>query len=172
MANKKQKTILYRRKREQRTDYPKRLKLLKSRKPRLVVRFTNQKIITQIIKFNPEGDNIITGIDSFALKKKGWDYSGKNFPAAYLTGLLIGKKALENNCNEAVFDCGFKQAQPKGKMYAFLKGVLDAGVKVPRGSEEKIFPSEERVSGKNLADYKKDPAIMNKFAEIKKKIKG
>ncbi|HLC81226.1 MAG TPA: 50S ribosomal protein L18, partial [Candidatus Nanoarchaeia archaeon] len=48
MAGQKPRTVLYRRRRELKTDYHKRLKLLSSSKPRLVVRFTNRKIISQV----------------------------------------------------------------------------------------------------------------------------
>ena len=49
MANRKPKTVLYRRKREKKTNYAKRLTLLLSRKARLVVRFTNQRVIAQLV---------------------------------------------------------------------------------------------------------------------------
>ena len=152
MASKKPKPVLYRRKRERKTRYSKRLKLLLSGKLRLVVRITNQKVIAQLVEFTPQGDKVIVGVDSFALKKLGWNYSGNNFPAAYLTGLLLGKKALEKEIKEAILDTGFKAPLKKGKFYAFLKGVLDSGFEVPHGTEE-VFPDEERISGKHIEVY-------------------
>jgi large subunit ribosomal protein L18 len=152
VATKKPKTILFRRKRECKTDYNKRLKLLLSQKPRLVVRFTNQKIIAQIIKFSSNGDKILAATDSSILKKYGWTYSTKNLPAAYLTGLIIAKLAQSKDCTECILDTGFKQAIKKGKVYAFLKGAVDAGLNVPYGNED-IFPTEEAINGKLIEKY-------------------
>lgn len=151
MTSKKPRTVKFRRKREQKTDYLKRLKTLASKKPRLLVRFTNQKIIAQLIEFSPLGDKIIAAIDSSALKKLGWNYSCKNFPAAYLCGALIGKTALKKNCQEAILDTGFKVSLPKSRVYAFLQGALDSGLKIPHG--EGIFPDEKQISGKQIVDY-------------------
>jgi large subunit ribosomal protein L18 len=151
MATRKPKTVLYRRKREQRTDYNKRMSLLLSRKPRLVVRFTNQKIVVQLIDFDAKGDKVLVGIDSSILSSHGWKYSLKNNPAAYLVGLLFGKKASEKGIKEAILDSGFKSPLKKGKIYVLLKGVLDSGMKVSHG--DGLFPTEERISGKDIQDY-------------------
>jgi len=153
MIDRKPRTVSYRRKREQKTDYHKRLKLLVSKELRLVVRLTNQKIIGQLVRFLPAGDEVVLGTDSFALRALGWTYSCKNFPAAYLTGLLLGKRALEKGEKKAILDTGFRQTFPKGRVYAFLKGVIDAGLEVPYGEEEKIFPTMERISGKHVEEY-------------------
>lgn len=151
MVQKKPKKVLYRRKRGNHTDYAKRLKLLISGKPRVVVRFTNQRIIAQLAHFTVGGDKVDLTVDSSLLRKLGWSYSYKNIPAAYLTGLLFGKKVLEKKQSEAILDTGFKTPLKQGKVFAFLKGVLDAGVEIPH--KEEIFPSEERLSGKHIQDY-------------------
>ena len=83
MANKRPKTVLYRRKRERKTNYSKRLKLLLAKKNRLVVRFTNQHIIAQFVQFTITGDKVLVGVNSSALKKSGWKNSCKNISAAY-----------------------------------------------------------------------------------------
>ena len=80
MATRKPRTILYRRKREGKTNYAKRLKLLISGKPRLVVRITNTKIIGQVVEFTGAGDKILAGADSYSLKKLGWKTGLKNVP--------------------------------------------------------------------------------------------
>ena len=152
MATKKPKTVPYRRKRERKTDYNKRLKILLSRKPRLVVRITNKKIISQLAEFSQNGDRLLVSVDSYALKKLGWKYSCKNMPAAYLTGLMIGKKALDKGINEAILDTGLLSPLKKSKTFAFLKGVIDSGLNIPHGGED-IFPGEERISGKHIQDY-------------------
>lgn len=188
MASKKPKTVLHRRKRQKKTDYRKRLRILVSGKPRLVVRFTNKKVIGQVIVFLPQGDKVLSAVDSNGLKKLGWSYSTKNFPAVYLTGLLLGKEALKKGNTEAVFDIGEKTPLHKSRIYAFLKGAVDSGMEIAHGSEE-IFPDEERLSGKHIenfakkthdhlqfAEYLKNKAQPEKmseaFAHVKKKIMG
>lgn len=136
----------------QKTHYPKRIKMLTSGVPRVVVRFTNQKIIAQIIEFNSVGDKVIAAVDSGSLKALGWPYSGKNVPAAYLTGLLLARKALGVGCPKAILDTGFKVSLKKGKAYAFLKGLLDGNLDVPHG-EVDIFPAPERIRGEHITTY-------------------
>ncbi|MBS3166120.1 50S ribosomal protein L18 [Candidatus Woesearchaeota archaeon] len=148
----KPRTVAYRRKREQRTDYPKRLKSLLSGKLRLVVRFTNQRVIGQLVEFTPVGDKVVSAVDSFALKQQGWKYSCKNIPAAYLTGLLLGKKAKAKGFSEAILDTGLCYPMKKGKIYSFLKGVVDAGVSVPHSGKD-IFPDDSRIVGKHIQQY-------------------
>jgi large subunit ribosomal protein L18 len=146
----KPKTVLYRRKRQKKTDYKKRLKLLIGDKPRIVVRFTNQRVIVQLVEFHPAGDKVLLALDSLALKKLGWEYSCKNLSAAYLTGLLFGKKAKEQN-QEAILDTGVAYTIKGGKFFAFLKGLLDSGLEVPHG--EGIFPKDDRLSGSHIKKY-------------------
>ncbi len=169
MATKKPKTVLYRRRREGKTNYPKRLKLLLAKKPRLVVRLTNRKIIVQLVEFNNQGDKILAGVDSFALKKQGWNHSFKNLPAAYLTGLLVGKKILDQGIKEAVLDAGSKSVLKKGVLTSFLKGVIDGGLNVPYGDED-IFPTEERLTGQHVANNA--DKITTDFNSVKEKIMG
>jgi large subunit ribosomal protein L18 len=166
MARKKPKTIPYKRKREGKTNYRKRLCLLLSKKPRVVIRITNKKIITQLIDFKTSGDKVIVGVDSSALKKLGWNFSMKNLPAAYLTGFLLGKKALQKNIKEAVPDLGFKAPIKGNKVYACLKGALDAGLNIPHSKE--VFPSEDRISGKHIQNKN----VANQFKKIIDKIKN
>ena len=151
MSTNKPKQVLYRRKREKKTNYNKRLHLLLADKLRLVVRVTNNRIIGQVIEFTPQGDKAIVGVDSFTLKKLGWKYSCKNFPAAYLTGLLLGQKAQEKGLKEAILDTGFTSPLKKGKIYAFLKGIIDGGLNVPH--DETILPDEKRLTGEHIKDY-------------------
>lgn len=152
MPRLKLKPVAFRRKREQKTYYPKRIALLTSGLPRVVVRFTNRQVIAQVVEYRQPGDKVIVALDSSALKAQGWPYSGKNFPAAYLTGLLLGRKAVAQHCPKAILDTGFKLSLKKGKVYAFLKGLLDSGLEVPHGDAE-IFPDAERISGTHIQQY-------------------
>ncbi|MEM3513967.1 MAG: hypothetical protein QW495_01365 [Candidatus Hadarchaeum sp.] len=56
--------VEFRRKREGRTDYRYRLKLLRSRKLRLVVRVSLRHISAQIMKFSPTGDLVLVSAHS------------------------------------------------------------------------------------------------------------
>lgn len=164
MANKKPKVLAYKRKREGKTDYTKRLHLLLGKKLRLVVRITNKKIISQIIEFKKQGDAVLVATDSSALKKYKWNFSLKNLPAAYLTGYLTGKKALKKKIKEVILDIGFKPPIKGNRIYAFLKGAVDAGLEVPHAKE--VFPSEERISGRHINIAK----ISESFQQTKKLI--
>ena len=52
----------FRRRRQGKTDYRRRLKLIKSEMPRASVRITNTKIMVQIIEFSMKGDLITVSI--------------------------------------------------------------------------------------------------------------
>jgi len=159
----------FRRRREGKTNYKKRLKLLLSGKPRLVVRKSLKYINTQIIVFDEKGDRTLVAANSKELKKLGWEYACDNVPAAYLTGLLIGKKALKKGIKEAILDIGLYPSTRGSRLYAVVKGAIDAGLHVP--CDEKMFPSEERIRGKHIASYlEKFKDMPNKFEELKQKI--
>ncbi len=155
--------VKMRRRREGKTDYRKRLALLKSGKIRAVVRKTNTRIIVQFIKYREDGDEVLVNVTSDRLQKYGWNKSFKSTPAAYLTGYLAGKIALQKNINEAVLDIGRYPAVRGSRLFAALKGLLDAGVDIPHG--EDIFPSEERIKGKHIGEDV--PAL---FEEVRKKM--
>ncbi len=140
--------VQFRRRREGRTDYRSRLALLKSGETRAVVRRTNGNVIVQFVDWDGEGDSIKASAVGQELQKLGWTGSAKNTPAAYLTGLLAGKRALEAGIDEAVLDMG-RHANVRGsKVFAALKGMVDAGVYIPHGDD--MFPSEDRLTGKFL----------------------
>lgn len=161
----KPKTVLYRRKRQGKTDFKKRLNLLLSRKPRLVVRFTNKKIIAQLINFLEKGDKVQIGVDSSVLRKAGWTFSLKNIPAAYLIGLLFGKRAVNAGYKKVILDTGLRSPHSKSRIYAFLKGVVDGGLDVPHSNTD-IFPDARRLSGQDL---KSDCSL--EFEKVKLNIK-
>lgn len=157
--------IQFKRRREGKTDYKRRLKLLRSKKPRLVVRKSLKYIRAQIIEFNKKGDKTLVSAYSKELEKLGWKHSFKNLPASYLTGLIIGKRAIGKGIEEAILDIGLYPSTKGSRIYACVKGVLDAGLKIP--VEEKILPNQERIRGEHIG---KD--LPKNFEEIKKKILG
>lgn len=158
---------LKRRKLEGKTDYGKRLKLLKSNSPRLVFRKTNRYIIAQCITSKEAQDKIEIGMTSKKLRGFGWpeEFNGslKSIPAAYLTGLLMGKEINKKKLKTPIVDFGMTRVIGKNKAFAFLKGIADAGVKIK--CDEEQFPEQERLSGKNMRED-----FSEKFKEIKLKI--
>ena len=139
--------LAFRRRREGKTDYRARLKLISLEKSRLVVRITNNHTIVQIIDVAQEGDETLVSAHSKELQKIGWLGSGKNTSAAYLTGFLCAKKALEAGIDEAVLDIGLKSSIKGAKIYAALKGAVDAGLYVPHN--DSILPADERIRGEH-----------------------
>ena len=89
---------LKRRRQENKTDYGKRIKVLKGGIPRIVFRKTNKYVIIEYVTSKNAQDKVELGTTSKELLLQGWpkDWSGslKSIPAAYLTGLLFGKKIL------------------------------------------------------------------------------
>lgn len=156
---------LKRRRREQKTDYGKRLNLLKSSSPRIVFRRTNKRVIAQYVISKESQDKIIIGISSKDLIKYGWpeEFRGslKSLTASYLTGLLVGKRIIKEKLKTPVLDFGMQKTIYKSRVYAFIKGLVDSGVKIK--CDEKTFPEESKIKGKNL---KKD------FSENFNKIKA
>jgi len=166
----KEKTVQFKRKRKGKTNYKKRLKLLVSNKLRLVIRKSLGNIIIQIIEYNPKGDRVICSSHSRELEKFGWNLDKSNLPASYLTGLLLGKKAKEKKVKEAVLDIGLNPSTKGSRIYAALKGTIDAGLNVSHSKE--ILPKEERIRGEHIAKFKRVVDIGKKFEEVKKKISG
>jgi len=152
--------VKFRRIREGKARYSKRLKLVKSGKPRLVVRRFSNDVIVQVIEFRPDGDQTIASATSADLRRVGWKGHGGNVPAAYLVGYLAAKRALAKGMKDAVFDIGFSTPVMGSAPFAALKGVVDAGLHVPHDAV--AFPSEDRIKGEHVAAYastlkKEDP---------------
>ncbi|MDM7275119.1 MAG: 50S ribosomal protein L18 [Thermoprotei archaeon] len=141
-----------RRRREGKTDYYRRLKLVKSGKPRLVVRKTLNYVIVQVVEARVEGDRVIAAAHSRELTKLyGWLGGGKSTCAAYLTGLLAGYRALVKGVREAVLDIGLNVPSRGGRVFAALKGALDAGLSVPHSGE--VLPSEDRLKCEHISRW-------------------
>jgi large subunit ribosomal protein L18 len=161
----------FRRRREGKTDYKRRLKLLVSGKPRLVVRRSLQYIRAQLIEYHPSGDKTLASAFSRELKRLGWKFACDNLPAAYLTGLLIGKRALEKGVREAILDMGLYPSIKGSRIYAVVKGARDAGLRVP--CDEEMLPSESRLRGEHIAAHlKKFKGLPAAFDRLRKSIEA
>lgn len=142
----------YRRRKEGKTDYKTRKAFVLSGKPRIVVRGSLKNVIAQVVVAKPKGDEVLVSAHSRELTKEyGWKASRGNLPAAYLTGFLCGSKAKAQNIEEAILDIGLHSPSKGARVFAALKGVLDAGVMVPH-SEEKL-PDENRIKGEHVVKY-------------------
>lgn len=155
--------VPFRRRREGKTNYRKRLALIKSEKPRLVVRITNKHIIAQIIQALPDHDEVIVSSSSKELIKRfGWKGDENNLPASYLVGLICGYKALSKGIKNAIPDIGLHSPTKGAKVFATILGATNAGLEIPMSEE--IVPDEERIKGVHIANYasllkEKDPQL-------------
>jgi large subunit ribosomal protein L18 len=158
-------TVHFRRRREGKTNYAKRLAMLKSGKPRMIVRKTNRGVTVQFAEFSEKGDKVIAAADVKSVKKLT-GFEGKcNSPSAFLVGMLAGKKAIAKGAKEFVLDMGLQTPSRGSVVFAALKGAVESGLKTNAGEE--ILPTEERISGKHLGEE-----TQKKFQEARKKIKG
>jgi len=140
-----------RRRREVRTDYHQRLRLLKSGKPRLVARKSNRHVTAQLILPGPDGDDTLAAAHSSDLEAYGWEAPTGNLPAAYLTGLLAGQRAVEAGLEEAVLDIGLNTATPGSKVFAIQEGAIDAGLEIPHN--DAVLAEWPRNRGEHIAEY-------------------
>ncbi|KAJ1984172.1 60S ribosomal protein L5 [Dimargaris verticillata] len=93
--------VKYRRRREGKTDYYARKRLItqaknkyNSPKYRLVVRITNSTVICQIIYSKIQGDFVLCSAYSRELPRYGVELGLTNWAAAYCTGLLLARRVL------------------------------------------------------------------------------
>eukprot|EP00299_Pterocystis_sp_00344_P004581 c15843_g1_i1.p1 GENE.c15843_g1_i1~~c15843_g1_i1.p1 ORF type:complete len:305 (+),score=57.29 c15843_g1_i1:1-915(+) len=94
--------VQYRRRREGKTDYHRRKKLVaqdknkyNSPKYRLVVRVTNGDVIAQIAYAKIVGDFILAAAYSHELPRYGLPVGLTNYAACYATGLLLARRLLK-----------------------------------------------------------------------------
>jgi len=94
--------VKYRRRREGKTDYRARKRLVvqeknkyQSHRFRFVVRFTNTTVVTQIIYAEIDGDKVLSSAYSSELPRFGLSVGLKNYAAAYATGLLLARRTLK-----------------------------------------------------------------------------
>jgi len=145
---------IYRRRREQKTNYLKRLKFLKSGTPRVVLRRTNKYFIAQYVESFEAKDSVKVGLNSSMLLSYGWPKtktgSLKSIPAAYLTGVLMGKKIQESKLTVPIMDLGLQRVLAKSRLQSFIKGLVDSGLDIAHRKE--VLPATDRVEGKHMKD--------------------
>lgn len=94
--------VKFRRRREGKTDYYARKRLIvqdknkyNTPKYRLIVRLSNRDITCQIAYSRIEGDKIVCAAYSHELPKYGVKVGLTNYAAAYCTGLLLARRLLK-----------------------------------------------------------------------------
>jgi len=165
-----------RRRYQGKTDYKQRRNMVKqaknkynSPKYRLVVRFTNRRIIVQVAYATIIGDRTVCQAISTELPKYGVSCGLTNYAAAYATGLLCGRRLLkkygmddefkgvgEHNAEEyhiedehegdrrpfkVLLDVGLMRTSVGARCFGAMKGAADAGLHVPHTA--KRFPGYE-----------------------------
>ena len=144
-------SVPMRRRREGRTDYHQRLRLLKSGDPRLVARTSNSHVRAQLITTGPNGDITHVAATSEELDDYGWEAPTGNVPSAYLTGFLLGSRAVAEGHDEAVLDIGLRTATPGNKVFSVQEGAIDAGLEIPHSDD--VLADWSRNRGEHIADY-------------------
>lgn len=144
--------VPFRRRRQGKTDYRRRLALLKSGESRVVVRTSNRNIVVQFVGYAESGDKVLAQAEARELTKLGYPAAGSNTPSAYLVGRLAATRGKEAGVSTGVLDLGRQQPHKGGVIFSALKGVVDGGIEVPAG--EGVFPSEERIRAEHLGNEK------------------
>lgn len=160
--------VPFRRRAEGKTDYRKRLKLLLSRQPRVVVRKSNKYIMMQLISADKFGDKTLVSVTSSELERYNYEGGKCNTPAAYLTGLLFGKCAKEAGFDHAILDIGLHTPVRGSNVYAGLKGAIDSGMTVPH--DPVVFPADARIKGEHIAKFLQNPSVTDNIEAVKKRI--
>lgn len=103
--------VKFKRRREGRTDYYARKRLVvqdknkyNTPKYRMIVRFTNKDIICQIAYARIEGDKIICAAYAHELPRYGVKVGLTNYAAAYCTGLLLARRVLQKYGLDTIYE--------------------------------------------------------------------
>ncbi|CDR38428.1 CYFA0S02e01574g1_1 [Cyberlindnera fabianii] len=179
----------FRRRREGKTDYYQRKRLVAQHKAkyntpkyRLVVRITNKDIICQIVSSQITGDFVLTAAYSHELPKYGIEHGLTNWSAAYATGLLVARRALQKlgldetyagveevegefELTEAVedgprpfkvfLDVGLTRTTTGARVFGALKGASDGGLYIPH--------SPNRFPGWDIESEELDADMLRKY---------
>lgn len=181
--------VKYRRRREGKTDYYARRRLVfqaknkyASPKYRLVVRFTNRDVVAQIISSRIEGDYVFTAAYGHELTRYGIPVGHTNYAAVYAVGLLLARRLLKKIGladkyvgNTAVNGEDFN-VEPLNDGPRPFKAALDVGLRrtttgarlfaVVKGACDgglNIPHSETRFAGYDEEGKKLDAAVLRKY---------
>jgi|Transcript_35149 large subunit ribosomal protein L5e len=162
----------FRRRRQGKTDYYARKRLVvndkdkyDSKKYRMVVRFTNKRVLTSVVYSTIKGDMTVAAADSVELKRFGITCGLTNYAAAYATGLLLARRLLkekkldgkfvgqteadgklwniedtspERRPFKAYLDVGLVRTTTGNRVFGAMKGACDGGLNIPHN--DRRFP--------------------------------
>jgi large subunit ribosomal protein L5e len=180
--------VKFRRRREGKTDYRQRTRLItqdknkyNTPKYRLVVRKTNKNIIAQIIYATVQGDRVVNAAYSSELPKFGIKLGLTNYASAYATGLLVARRHLTKIGLASKYQ---GKVEADGNDYTVepaegprpFKALLDIGLArtstgarifaVAKGALDggiNIPHSVKRFAGYNAETKKHNPEVLKKY---------
>ncbi|OMJ27444.1 60S ribosomal protein L5 [Smittium culicis] len=179
----------FRRRREGKTDYYARKRLIvqaknkyNSPKYRLVVRFTNTDVVCQIVYAKIQGDFVLASAYSHELPKYGVKVGLTNWSAAYCTGLLVARRVLtklglaDKYAGVVEADGTFSITESVDESARPFKAFLDVGLKrtttgakifaaMKGASDGGIFVphSESRFPGFDVESKQLDAEVLRKY---------
>ncbi|PPD77092.1 hypothetical protein GOBAR_DD25975 [Gossypium barbadense] len=180
--------VKFKRRREGKTDYRARIRLINQDKNkyntpkyRLVARFTNKDIVAQIIHASISGDIVLAAAYSHELPHYGLEVGLTNYAAAYCVGLLLARRVLkqlemdteyEGNVEATGDDFTVEPAESRRP----FRALLDVGL-VRTTTGNRVFSvlkgaldggvdiphSEKRFAGFNKDSKQLDPEVHRKY---------
>jgi len=196
--------VKFKRRREGKTDYYARKRLIiqeknkyNTPKYRLVVRFSNKNITTQIVYARIEGDVVLAAAYSHELPRYGVKVGLTNYAASYATGLLLARRLLKKlnlgkvyagvkDVNGAEFnvenvdgqpgaftcylDVGLARTSTGAKVFGALKGAADGGLHIPHSV--KRFPGYSKEKKEFKADVHRRHIFGLNVANYMKELQG
>ncbi|XVE72633.1 hypothetical protein DITRI_Ditri11bG0053800 [Diplodiscus trichospermus] len=180
--------VKFKRRREGKTDYRARNRLINQDKNkyntpkyRLVARFTNKDIIAQIVYASISGDIVLAAAYAHELPRYGLDVGLTNYAAAYCVGLLLARRVLKQLEMDAEYEGNVEATgedftvEPAESRRPF-RALLDVGlVKTTTGNRVfgvlkgaldggvDIPHSEKRFAGFNKDSKQLDPDVHRKY---------
>jgi len=196
--------VKFKRRREGKTDYYARKRLIiqeknkyNTPKYRLVVRFSNKDVTTQIVYARIQGDVVLAAAYSHELPRYGVKVGLTNYASTYATGLLLARRLLKKlkldtvyagakDVNGAEFnvenvdgqpgafqcflDVGLARTSTGAKVFAALKGAADGGLHIPHSV--KRFPGYDSEKKEFKADVHRRHIFGLHVADYMKELKG
>lgn len=196
--------VKFKRRREGKTDYYARKRLIiqeknkyNTPKYRLVVRFSNRDITTQIVYARIQGDVVLTAAYAHELPRYGVKVGLTNYASSYATGLLLARRVLKKLKLDKVYagakeangaeynvenvdgqpgaftcylDVGLARTSTGAKIFGALKGAADGGLHIPHSV--KRFPGYSAEKKEFKADVHRRHILGLHVADYMKQLQG
>ncbi|KAL0322760.1 UNVERIFIED_CONTAM: 60S ribosomal protein L5 [Sesamum angustifolium] len=142
--------VKYKRRREGKTDYRARIRLINQDKNkyntpkyRFVVRFTNKDIVAQIVSASITGDMVLASAYAHELPRYGLEVGLSNYAAE------------SRRPFRALLDVGLIKTTTGNRVFGALKGALDGGLDIPH--------SDKRFAGFSKDSKQLDAEVHRKY---------